>query len=669
MSKRMSKAMRNVNTAVRVTNRATDQLSRGFRRLGVASAAAAAGLGLVTKNVVDVGSGFEEAIAAVGAVQLKTRDQIVDLEEKAKSLGATTKFTATEAANAMEIMAKAGFNSSQILSGVDGVLAAAAASGLEIAEVADHVSNALKGMGLEASEATRVADVLALASSRTNSTIGTLGESIRNVASTARQLKVPFEDVTAAVALLQDVGLDASVAGSAMNTMLTKMAKPTDAVAAKMKKMGISFKDAKGNMLPFTSVIGQLNKAGEKAGGTFDKVAFFADLVGLRGQKAAANLADLFKKGKLKELTHELNNATGAADKMAKLRMDTLRGDWTLLKSAVDAVKVALFDAESGPLRAFVQRMTDWVGKNQDKIVASVGRAIDGLKEAAKAAEPIVATFLDAFKGGFKARDAADSAMGSFRDFVGWLKKKETMNAAAEWGKLLGKAASALLTLGELLVRYLPEMLYFMIATKLAKGAMIAYETAVGAVTAAKALYRIATDAATASTIRSIGKTIASAGAFVGHKIAAVASAGANVILAGSFTAVATAAGLALAAITALYAAFQQLQQLQAEIGGMGLFELAEKFLTTDKGLFEIVDEHMNEQARREARQRKERDAPQAAMVTPQDRAAAATAEEAVQVNMGKGEITIRDETGRAHVTKIPEGMAMQLQQSGAFAQ
>src|SRR5690606_12960419 len=145
----------------------------------------------------------------------------------------------------------AGFSSQEILSGVGPVLSAAAASGLEIAEVANHVSNALKGMGLEASEAGRVADVLALASSKTNSSIGSLGEALSNVSATARDFGIPLEDTVASLALLQDVGLDASVSGSALNTMLTKMAKPTAEIASQMERFGVTFKDAKGNMLPF----------------------------------------------------------------------------------------------------------------------------------------------------------------------------------------------------------------------------------------------------------------------------------------------------------------------------------------------------------------------------------------------------------------------------------
>src|SRR5690606_19902268 len=162
----------------------------------------------------------------------------------------------------------------EILSGVSGVLSAAAASGLEMAEVANHVSNVLKGMGLQASEASRVADVLTLASARTHSSIGSLGESMKNLAPVAKQFGIG----------LQDVGLDASEAGTGTATMLTKLAKPTTAVEKQMKKLGITFKDAQRNLLPPLDVFRQMAVANERLGGNMDQVAFFADLVGLRGQ-------------------------------------------------------------------------------------------------------------------------------------------------------------------------------------------------------------------------------------------------------------------------------------------------------------------------------------------------------------------------------------------------
>ena len=417
MQNRVGKFTRAATAGFQKLNRSVDKVSAGIKKAAQVTAVSAVLIAGAMAPVFAAGADFEQAITNVGAVGLKTRAEIAPLEQMALELGRTTQFTATQAANAMEILARAGFSNNDILKATPGLLSAAAASGLEIAEVADHVSNALKGMGLETDQAARVADVLALASSKTNSSIGTLGESLSNVASTARQLKIPFEDTVAAIALMQDVGLDASVAGSAFNTMLTQMAAPTVAMQKKMRRFGISFKDAKGNMLPLQKVLEQLSIAGKKAGGNFDKVAFLAELVGLRGQKAASNLADLFETGKVGELTKQLENARGSAEKMAKLRMNTVRGSMLLLGSAIDAVKVKIFDLNGGALKGLIDRTTEWVNLHGEeyanKIGSALGRLIDNLPTIVKWLERIgvaLAVFY-AFAAAVKAITVAMTAL------------------------------------------------------------------------------------------------------------------------------------------------------------------------------------------------------------------------------------------------------------------
>ncbi len=373
MQRGIGKFTASAERGFRRLGRRVDKFNKGLKKGAMIAVASFALVGAAAANVLGAGADFEQAITNVGAVSMQTRAQIAPLEKQALDLGRSTMFTATQAANAMEVLARAGFSANEILDTTPAVLSAAAASGLEIAEVANHVSNALKGMGLEMSQASMVSDVLALASSKTNSSIGSLGESISNVASTARQLRIPFNEVVAGVALLQDVGLDASVAGSAFNTMLTKMAAPSSSVAKQMRRFGISFKDAKGDMLPFAEVLEQLSIASSKAGGNFDKVAFLAELVGLRGQKAASNLADLFESGKFSQLANELENAAGSADKMAGIRMNTVKGSMLLLGSAIDAVKVKIFGLNNGALKDTIDRMTAWVSKNEELIATNVG--------------------------------------------------------------------------------------------------------------------------------------------------------------------------------------------------------------------------------------------------------------------------------------------------------
>lgn len=404
MQNRVGKFTRGMSRGFDKLDRKVSKFSKGLNRAAKVGIAATGLLATVAVgNLVKTGAEFEQAITNVGAVSMQTRAQIAPLEQQALQLGRTTKFTATQSAEAMEVLARAGFNTQEILKATPAVLSAAAASGLEIAEVANQVSNVLKGMGLEVGRAAEVADVLALASSRTNSTIGSLGESMSNVASTARQLNVPLKDAVASVALLQDVGLDASVAGSAMNTMLTKMAAPTVGMQKKMRRLGITFKDTEGNMLPLPKVLQQLSTASNRVGGNFDKVAFLAELVGLRGQKAASNLSTLFETGKLEKLTKELGNAKGAADKMAELRMDTVTGSFQLLTSALDAVKVRIFNMNSGPLKDAIDQMTKWVGLNESLIAQDITQGIQNVLPSiailAKAVTSIATGFVEMGRG------------------------------------------------------------------------------------------------------------------------------------------------------------------------------------------------------------------------------------------------------------------------------
>lgn len=715
MSRTWTRSMKRMDRSTALVNRGVNRLGGSLKRVATATAAAAgvaaAGAGLVAKSVVASGAEFEAAIAGVGSVMLKTKDQIADLEAKALELGKTTKFTASEAAGAMEIMARAGFKNQEILSGVDGVLAAAAASGLEIAEVADHVSNALKGMGLEASEAGRVADVLALASSRTNSSIGSLGESIRNVASTARQLNIPLEDVVSSVALLQDVGLDASVAGSAFNTMLTKMAKPPAHIAAKMKELGISFKDAKGNMLPLGDVLRQLSDATEKVGGNFDQVSFLADLVGLRGQKAAANLKDLFAAGKVTALSDELRDAAGSAEKMAALKMNNLIGDWTLFGSAVDGLKVALFNLEKGPLRGFVQSMTKWVSLNTDQIVDKVSDAFAGLRMLVKSVAPVLETFWLSFRAAFGATERVNDATSAFQDFTRWLQKPETQDSAARWGILLGKAAKALLILGETIIRYLPELLTFVAVVKGSRLAVKAYEVviwtwalakkafvvltklgviwtkrsivvqilaagkakalaaATWALTTAQRAYKAATVAATLWTGRAAAAAVLMAGR---AKLMGISAMGAAGGLAAMGAAAAAAAAAVAAAVAGVMLAIKANNDLKKQTEGLGIFDIAGGMI--EKGTFDpfaVVDAHQNALAKQRAEERAKRSRePKPQPVTEQERLTASMRESmgaAGAFEIGKGTITIKDETGKAQVIDMPEGLDLQLASSGDF--
>lgn len=582
LDKFQQKASKGLKTLDENVGRVTGTL----KSMALVAAGVSAAAGAVAFNIGKTGADFEQAITNVGAVSLTTRGQIADLEKKALDLGATTKFSATEVAQAMEMMGKAGFTNSQVMEGIGGILAAAAAEGAGLEETASNISNVLKGMGLETSQTARVADVLTLASARTNSSISSLGESMKNVSSTARQLGVPLEDTVGMVALLQDVGLDASEAGSAVATMLTHMSAPSKAAAAQMKALGVSFQDAKGNMLAPAKVLEQLAKGADKSGGNMKQVAFFAELVGLRGQKAALNLQELFKKGKYKELTDELANAAGSAEKMASIRMDTFMGDIETLGGSVDSLKIALFSTQSGPLRDIVKGTTAWLDANSQVMTS-------GFVDFIKTAIPILQGFGEGVRNSF--RDIAPLAKGA-AEAIGSIFGSDGMGAQSQayfFGRTITKVGFALL--GVVVVTKLASAAVFAFGavTKAAQAAVWLFRAALWVAQGALAAYQFVVGGGIQATIRMAGTVASLSGMLIEQKIASIAAAG-------GFGAMLIPLAAVALAIGAIYIAWKQLQTFMDENGG---FEGVKGFLGigTDDFGFEGVDQVMNRQARNRA--------------------------------------------------------------------
>lgn len=376
-------------------------------KAGVAGLAVGAAAGVVLAHITHAGAEFEQSITNVGAVMGKNRGQIKELEAAAMSLGVTTQFSSSEVAEAMEFMARKGFDSGEILQGIPGVLNAVAASGEGMAEVATVVGSAIRGFGLEAKEAGYVANLLAFTAEKTGAKITDMGTAMSIAAPTAKALGVSIDDTAAAVGLLQKTGIDASTAGSAVATMLAKISHPSSEAASKMAAMGIKFKDTEGNMLSFRDVLGQFVKAGDKAGGNMDKMSFFAELVGLRGDKAALGLERMAKSGEFDKLLESLKNTGNYAEKVAQIRMDTTLGSWKLLTSTVEVLETKLFSLKSGALRGVVDSMNQWLGANQDRVVQKISDAIS-------IATPIVKELASAFVSGFTAIMPAVKAFGAF---------------------------------------------------------------------------------------------------------------------------------------------------------------------------------------------------------------------------------------------------------------
>lgn len=231
---------------------------RGLEVIRKAVTVTATSLVAVGTAATIVGSNFEEGMSKVAAISGATGADFEKLKEKAKQMGATTKFSATEAASAFEYMAMAGWKTTDMLGGIDGVMNLAAASGEDLALVSDIVTDAITAFGLSASDSGHFADVLAAASSNANTNVSMLGESFKYVAPIAGAMKYSVEDTSLALGLMANASIKGSMAGTSLKTSLANLASPTDSMAEVMEKYGISLTDADGSMKSLREVIDTL---------------------------------------------------------------------------------------------------------------------------------------------------------------------------------------------------------------------------------------------------------------------------------------------------------------------------------------------------------------------------------------------------------------------------
>lgn len=339
-----------------------------LKQFAVGGTAVAGVLGIMAKKAAD----FEAQMSVVKSVTdpaAASGPQFAALEKEVKRLGATTVYSATEAAKGAEYLTRAGFDTNEVIAALGGTLNAAAADGMDLGSAANIVANTVRGFGMEASKATEVADVLAVTSASTNTNISQLGEAMKYVAPIAAQLGVNVQDSSLALGLLANAGLQGSIGGTALKNMLVKIADMTPDVAKKFNELGIQVQDAKGNMLPFRQIIANLAQALPKMGGNLEQVKLFTEAFGLRGQVAAANLSVAFKRmgeqvdengvNKFDALVKRIQGAEGEAQRMADTRLKNLTGALKLLGSAFEGLAIEAFTSSLTPAADIVRGMAD----------------------------------------------------------------------------------------------------------------------------------------------------------------------------------------------------------------------------------------------------------------------------------------------------------------------
>lgn len=318
---------------------------------------------------------FESMMSQVKAISGATGQEFDDLTAKAQEMGATTKFTATESAEAFNYMAMAGWKPQQMIDGISGIMSLAAASGEDLGTTSDIVTDALTAFGLQAGDAGHFADVLAQASANANTNVSMLGESFKYVAPVAGAMNYSVEDTSLALGLMANASIKGSMAGTALKTSLANMAAPTDSMAAAMDKYGISLTDSEGNMKSLRGVIDNLR--GSLGGLSETEQTAAASTI--FGKEAMAGMLAIINASEedYNKLSTAIGNSKDAAEGMADTMLDNLKGSFTLMQSAIEGTENAFGKRLSPYLRGIAGGITDMMPEITDGINAVMDVADD----------------------------------------------------------------------------------------------------------------------------------------------------------------------------------------------------------------------------------------------------------------------------------------------------
>ncbi|BBF42008.1 phage tail length tape-measure protein [Lachnospiraceae bacterium KM106-2] len=359
-------------------NAGFDQVGKGYSKIAsvgkkafiatakAAKVASVAAIGVGTAATL-VGSKFEAQMSTVKSISQSSASDMQKLSDKAKELGIKTQFSATDAGKAMEYQAMAGWKVNDMLHGTEGIMNLAASSGEDLATTSDIVTDALTAFGLKAKDSNHFADILAKTASNANTNVGLMGETFKYVAPVAGALKYKVQDTALGIGLMANSGIKASIAGTAMRSWITRMAKPTDESAAAMKKLGISLTDSKGNMKSFLQVMNDTRAGFSNVKSEGEKAKLAAQLAGKTGMSGLLAVVNS-SQSDYEKLYKSIVNCSGAAKDMANTRLDNLKGDVTLLKSSMEGMGIQIYEGVKKPMRG----TTQFIRKNVDSLTSSL---------------------------------------------------------------------------------------------------------------------------------------------------------------------------------------------------------------------------------------------------------------------------------------------------------
>ena len=342
----------------------------------VGGAIAAAGIAEAMKSIADaysecveIAGNFEQAMSAVEAIADSNTSEMAALTAEAKELGATTKFTAQQSANAMEYMAMAGWDAQEMLGGMNGVINLAAAAGEDLAQVSDIVTDNLSAFGLKASDTAHFADVLAAAAANSNTNISIMGETFKSSSSVAGALGYSIEDVAVMVGLMANNSVKGSRAGTALRNIFNGLLGGVTLTAKAFGELDYSAVNSDGSMKGLMETVedlrgyfGQMTEA--------ERVNNAMTIAGMRGYNGLLAILNATNDD-FQSLYSSVTNCTGAAERMAKVKLDNLNGDITLMNSAMEALQSTIGEQFNPELRALTQLKTELLNGLNDFIIES----------------------------------------------------------------------------------------------------------------------------------------------------------------------------------------------------------------------------------------------------------------------------------------------------------
>ncbi|MEU3281767.1 phage tail tape measure protein [Streptomyces antibioticus] len=402
----------------RSANRLASTTSKAGAAIKAGLAVGAVGVAGLAAATLKAAGDFEKSMNQVRAVTGATGKEFKALRDQAKELGATTKFTAKQAADAQGFLAMAGFRTLDIMSAMPGVLDLASAGNMDLARSADIASNILTGYGMKAEETSRVVDVMAKTFTSTNTNLEQLGEAFKYAGPVAHAAGIRFEQASAAIGLMGNAGIQASMAGTALRGAVTRLLAPTKQIRTTLDKLGVTVKDTHGKLLPLDDIIRQLEKSGATTG----------DMMTLFGQRAGPAMLALVDQGSgaLVKLTDKLDKAGGTADRIAKIQMEGLQGQLVALKSAWEGLLIEIGDTGvlAGATKALsgvtvaVRDLSGWVNDGIPKVKAFGHAVVDivpveQIRTRFTQAKTMVSDFFTGLTG---TKKAAKDLMGGLLD-------------------------------------------------------------------------------------------------------------------------------------------------------------------------------------------------------------------------------------------------------------